>query len=154
MKMGTKYTGTREEIRALDAFIKLQRSAETSLARTTQHLSRYNLTQSQFAVLEALHHLGTLSQRDLAEKLLRTTGNISSVLKVLERRGLIERERTPEDNRYMAVQLTDQGQGLLLSFFDQHVQGIVMEMSVLSPAELDQLAGLCKKLGLQGESEG
>jgi MarR family 2-MHQ and catechol resistance regulon transcriptional repressor len=147
--MGTKYRGSKEEIRALNAYIKLQRAAETVLSRTTEHLSDHNLTQSQFAVLEALYHLGTLSQRDLAEKVLRSTGNISAVLKILERRGLIERERTPEDNRYMAVQITDEGRILLESFFDQHVRGIVAEMSALTADQQDELSRLCRKLGLR-----
>jgi MarR family 2-MHQ and catechol resistance regulon transcriptional repressor len=152
--MGTKYRGSKEDIRALNAYIKLQRAAETSLSRTTEHLSDHNLTQSQFAVLEALYHLGTLSQRDLAEKLLRSTGNISAVLKILERRALIERERTPEDNRYMAVQITDEGRILLESFFDQHVRGIVAEMSALTADEQDELSRLCRKLGLRQIDEG
>ena len=75
--MPTRYKGTQEEVRALNAYIKLQRAAETALNHTTAHLSDYGLSTSQFAVLEALYHLGTLSQRDLARKLLKSTGNIS-----------------------------------------------------------------------------
>ena len=85
--MPTKYKGTPKEIRALDVYIKLQRAAETVMARTTGHLANYDLSVSQFAVLEALFHLGVLSQRDLATKLLQSTGNISTVLKKLEKQG-------------------------------------------------------------------
>ncbi|NLF76610.1 MAG: MarR family transcriptional regulator, partial [Chloroflexi bacterium] len=74
--MPTHYDGTPEERRALDAYIKLQRAADTVLARTTAHLAAHGLTVSQFGALEALYHLGTLSQRDLAQKLLKSTGNI------------------------------------------------------------------------------
>jgi len=79
--MPTRYQGTEEETRALNAYIKLQRAAETTLNRTTSYLSDYHLSTSQFAILEALYHLGILSQRALAEKLLKSTGNISIVLK-------------------------------------------------------------------------
>ncbi len=150
--MPTKYEGSIEAKRALDAYIKLQRAAETVLARTTAHLADHDLTLSQFAILEALHHLGTLSQRDLAEKLLKSTGNISLVLKKLQGRGLISRERDPVDNRYMKVCITDTGRDLLLSFFDQHVQGIVEDLSVLSADEQVELARLCRKLGLRDAS--
>ena len=85
----------------------------------------------------------------MAEKLLKSTGNISLVLKKLESRGLIARERDPVDNRYMQVCITDAGRDLLLSFFDQHVQGIVEDMSVLSPDEQIELGRLCRKLGLR-----
>lgn len=147
--MPTHFAGNPEQTRALNAYIKLQRAAESSLNHTTAHLSRFDLTVSQFAVLEALYHLGTLSQSDLARKLLKSTGNISAVLKHIEKRGLLSRERNPDDNRFMKVCLTDNGRALIESLFDDHVTGIVKEMAALTPAEQDQLARLCKKLGLR-----
>lgn len=147
--MPTHYQGTPEQIRALNAYIKLQRAAESVMARTSRHLADYDLSISQFAILEALYHLGTLSQRDLAEKLLKSTGNMSIVLKHLEKRGLISRVRNPDDNRYMRVCLTPEGEALLTSFLDGHIQGIVDDLAVLNPEEQDELARLCRKLGLQ-----
>jgi MarR family 2-MHQ and catechol resistance regulon transcriptional repressor len=147
--MPTKHKGTPEEIRALDVYIKLQRAAETVMARTTAHLADYDLSTSQFAVLEALFHLGVLSQRDLATKLLQSTGNISTVVKELERRGMISRVRDSKDNRYMQVCITEDGKEILKRCFEPHVRGIVMEMSILSAAEQEELARLCRKLGVQ-----
>ena len=147
--MPTKYQGTDGEIRALNTYIKLQRAAETALHHTTSHLSEYGLTTSQFGILEALFHLGILSQRELAEKLLKSTGNISIVLKNLEKRGLIERHRNPGDNRYMQVSITKTGRELIAGLFDAHVSGIVDEMSILTPAEQEELGRLCRKIGLR-----
>ncbi len=150
--MPSHYEGTTEEKRALDAYIKLQRAAETVTTRTTAHLADYDLTVSQFGVLEALYHRGTLSQRALAKKLLKSTGNISIVLQHLEQRGLITRTRTPEDTRTMAVCISEAGRALLTGFLAKHVQGIVTEMNVLSPDEQVELARLCRKLGLRDPS--
>lgn len=147
--MPTKYQGTQGETRALNAYIKLQRAAETTLNHTTAHLSDFDLSTSQFAVLEALYHLGTLSQRALAQKLLKSTGNISIVLKNLEKRGLIERHRDPDDNRYNRVCITVAGRELIAGMFVAHVAGIVAEMSILTAAEQEELARLCRKLGLR-----
>jgi MarR family 2-MHQ and catechol resistance regulon transcriptional repressor len=147
--MPTKHKGTPDEIRALDVYIKLQRAAETVMTRTTAHLADYDLSVSQFAVLEALYHLGVLSQRELATKLLQSTGNISTVLKKLERRGMISRERDSKDNRYMQVCITDAGKEILKRCFEPHVRGIVMELSILTANEQEELARLCRKLGLQ-----
>jgi MarR family 2-MHQ and catechol resistance regulon transcriptional repressor len=140
-------------MQALNAYIKLQRAAETVLMHTTAHLADYGLTLSQFAILEALYHLGTLSQRDLAEKLLKSTGNMSIVLKNIEKRGLISRQRNPADNRYMRVCITDMGRDLIESMFDQHVAGIVDEMSILSADEQAELDRLCRKLGLRFDAD-
>jgi MarR family 2-MHQ and catechol resistance regulon transcriptional repressor len=147
--MPTKYKGTPKEIRALDVYIKLQRAAETVMARTTGHLANYDLSVSQFAVLEALFHLGVLSQRDLATKLLQSTGNISTVLKKLEKQGLISRVRDPDDNRYMQVCITDAGKEILKRCLEPHIRGIVTEMSILTAEEQEELARLCRKLGLR-----
>jgi MarR family transcriptional regulator, 2-MHQ and catechol-resistance regulon repressor len=147
--MPTHFRGTEKERLALDSYIKLQRAAETSLARTTAHLSDHNLTTSQFAILEALYHLGTLSQQELARKVLRSASNISIVLKAIEKRGLINRERNPNDNRYMQVSITAKGRALIASFFDRHVAGIVAEMGVLTADEQAELGRLCRKLGLR-----
>jgi len=62
-------------------------------------ISEYGLTTPQFGVLEALHHLGSLSLGDLADKLLVTGGNITYVMDRLEERGLVERDRSTEDRR-------------------------------------------------------
>jgi len=149
--MPTKYQGKEDEVRALNAYIKLQRAAETALYRTTSHLRDHDLSVSQFAVLEALYHLGTLSQRELAEKLLKSTGNISIVLKNLEKRDLIERHRDPDDNRYMKVSITDIGCLLIGGIFNTHVAGIFAEMSILTNREQEELGRLCRKLGLRKE---
>lgn len=146
--MGTKYNGTPTEKRALDAYIKLQRAAETVMTHTTQHLSDYDLTTTQFAVLEAVYHLGVLSQGDLAAKLLKSTGNMTTVLKNMEKRGLITRDRDPNDNRYRQVCITDAGRNLIEAFLGMHVAGIVEAMGILTDEEQLELARLCKKLGL------
>lgn len=147
--MPTKYQGTPEEVRALNTYIKLQRAAETALHNTTAHLSDAKLSVSQFAILEALYHLGTLSQSELAQKLLKSTGNISIVLKNMEKKGLVKRTRDPQDNRLMRVTITEDGRDLIEMILDVHVTGIAQEMGILSAEEQVELARLCKKLGLR-----
>jgi MarR family transcriptional regulator, 2-MHQ and catechol-resistance regulon repressor len=150
--MGTKFQGTDEEINALNTYIKLTRAAESVFDRTNAHIASYDLTTTQFAVLEALHHLGTLSQVELAQKLLKSTGNITTVLQNLEKRNLICRVRDPNDQRYVQVSLTDTGRELIARIFPVHVQGIVAAMNVLSTEEQTTLAHLCRKLGtMQGK---
>ncbi len=145
--MGTKYQGTPEEIHALDSYIKLTRASESVFSRTTAHLSNFGITDSQFAVLEALYHLGTLSQVELAQKLLKSTGNMTMVLKNLEKQNLICRERSREDQRYVHVSLTDAGRELIARIMPVHVQGIVEAMSILTAEEQKLLGELCRKLG-------
>ena len=147
--MGTRYTGTKEEIRALNAFIKLIRAAQSVSGRVEAHLNELGLTVSQFGVLEALFHLGPLNQKNLAAKILKSTGNITMVIDNLEKRGLVKRTRDEQDRRHYSVGITPKGSGLITSFFPKHVARIVEELSVLSAPEHEALGKLCKKVGLR-----
>jgi len=93
-------------------------------------------------------HLGPLCQRALGEKLLTSGGNVTTVVDNLERRGLVRRVRSEEDRRFISVHLTDAGRELIGRVFPRHLGRIVEAMSALTPAEQDELARLCKKLGI------
>lgn len=147
--MGTHYQGTKEERRALDLYIKLARAADSVNQRVNRHLQDAHLTVSQFGVLEAIYHLGPLTPGQLCDKILRSTGNLTLVIDNLAKRGLVTRHQNPEDRRSTIVELTAAGRELIETILPVHVQTIVQDVAVLSPAEQDQLAALCRKLGLQ-----
>jgi MarR family transcriptional regulator, 2-MHQ and catechol-resistance regulon repressor len=147
--MPTKYQGNKNEVRALDAYIKLVRATEAVTARTSQNYTAAGLSVSQFGVLEALLHGGSLCQKDLARKILKSTGNITMVIDNLEKRQLVQRERGAEDRRFITIHLTDAGRKLIGSIFPQQVAGILEQMSILTDAEQDELARLCRKLVLR-----
>ena len=81
------------EQRALSAYTKLMRAAESVTGRTSRILAAFNLSVSQFGVLEVLFHKGSLCQSELAAKILKSTGNITMVIDNLEKRNLVRRER-------------------------------------------------------------
>ncbi|WP_218082097.1 MarR family winged helix-turn-helix transcriptional regulator [Anthocerotibacter panamensis] len=148
--MGTRYQGSATEVRALDAYIKLLRAAESVSARVHRHLTEVDLTVSQFGVLEALLHLGPLHQRDLAQKLLKSGGNITLVIDNLEKRNLVQRNREADDRRYICVTLTEAGERLIQAIFPRHVQAVGDTLSALTPEEQELLGSLCRKLGKGG----
>jgi MarR family 2-MHQ and catechol resistance regulon transcriptional repressor len=145
----TTYKGTRNEVRALSTFVKLVRASESVTSRIHRHLLDVGLTVSQFGVLEALFHIGPLSQAEIAKKVLRSTGNITMVLGNLEKRALVKRERQKGDRRYYRIQLTDAGEKLIGNIFPLHAARILEEMKVLSDVEQETLGNLCRKLGLR-----
>jgi MarR family 2-MHQ and catechol resistance regulon transcriptional repressor len=149
--MGTHYQGTKKEIRALNAYIKLTRASESLNARVHRHLSDYGVSSSQFAVMEILLHLGPQCQRDLGCKMLRTGGNVVMIIDNLEKRGLVMRDRRGKDRRYVNIRLTPKGKRLIQNIFPKHVTGIVKQMNILSREEQLELGRICRKLGLQKE---
>jgi MarR family 2-MHQ and catechol resistance regulon transcriptional repressor len=147
--MATKYKGKEKEVRALDAFIKLVRAAESVSARVHGRLSGHELTVSQFGVLDALFHLGPLTQGDLAKKILKSGGNITMVVGNLEKRGLVKRERGEKDRRFNTVRITEAGRLLFRRIFPGRVRAIVSEMEILTGNEQEELGRLCRAVGLR-----
>lgn len=151
--MGTHYPGTEAQRRALDAYIKLLRAGETVTLEMERRLrSRHGLTTSQLGVLETLHHLGPMVQRELGSKLLKSPGNVTTVVDNLERRNLVERVRGETDRRCVTVRLTPTGASFIEALIESHLGAIIDRMSVLDNDELEELGRLCKKLGLGSDS--
>ncbi|MDY0040666.1 MAG: MarR family transcriptional regulator [Desulforhabdus sp.] len=145
--MGTHYRGDEQEVRALNAYIKLVRASNTATQRIHRHLAEAKLTISQFWVLEMLYHLGPLPHCEIARKLLQTGGNVTMIINNLERRGLVERKRSSKDRRRVAVTLSGQGHRLISEIFPRQAKEIVREMESLTASEQEELGRLCKKLG-------
>lgn len=139
----------KSESLALAAFIKLKRSTESISSYVHAILSDFELSESQFGILEAIHHLGPLCQKDLATKILKTTANITLTIDKLEKRGLVTREKNPEDRRYYSICLTAEGQNLIATVFPLVKERITNVMTALNISELEELARMCKVLGKQ-----
>jgi len=137
---------------ALDTYTKLLRAAESVTGRISRVMATAELTVSQFGVLEALLHKGPLCQRDIAAKILKSSGNITLVIDNLEKRGLVLRRRDSNDRRYITVSLTDAGQTLIADLFPTIETAIVEEMNILSSTEQTELARMCRTLGLKGDA--
>lgn len=146
--MGTKHKGTDKEKLALDAMIKLVRAAESLVHATKDSYSKAGLTESQFGVLEALYHLGPMSQKDIGAKILKSKGNLTLIVDNLLKMGLISRSQLPADKRYYSIRISPGGEKLIREVFPEHVKGVMKAMAVLNAEEQIQLAQLSKKLGL------
>lgn len=140
---------TEREARSLKTYIKLVRAAESVTSRVTRHLGGAGLTVSQFDVLEAIYHLGPLCQRDIAQKIRKSTGNITMVIDNLEKRGLVARQRMEEDRRFFTIHLTEEGERLIAGIFPNYAAAIAADLDILSKEEQELLGRLCHKLGLQ-----
>lgn len=145
--MATRHQGSAAERRALDAYIKLRRAVNAVSLREGEVMRAAGLTESQFGALEALLHLGPLCQHELAGKVLKSAGNMTTVVDNLERRGLVERRRDGEDRRVVTVHLTASGRDLVRAVFPRVVEVLVDAFSTLSATEQQQLAALCRRLG-------
>ncbi|MFN8652334.1 MAG: MarR family transcriptional regulator [Gemmatimonadales bacterium] len=136
-------------ILALSTFVKLRRGVNGLSTRLNGPLGRdHALTETQFGVLEALHHLGPMPQARLCEKLLVSGSNLTTVIDNLERNGLVRRDPNPDDRRAWLIRLSDSGKALIARAFPAHAARVRALLGVLTQAEQRELGRLCRKLGL------
>ncbi len=113
-------------------------------------------SDSDFALLEALHTKGALPVNTLGRKLLLTSGSITTAVHRAEAQGWVRRTADPADKRVALVELTEAGRERARQALRVHFQNLATAMSGLSPEEQASLAVLLRKLGkhaqqLQGD---
>ena len=87
---------------------------------------------SDYAVLEVLLHKGSLPVNAIGEKVLLTSGSITTAVQRLEKKGLVIRERSEGDARVVLVHLTNEGMNLIQEAFTAHAR---IWMSCLSNSQ-------------------
>ena len=103
------------------------------------------LTNSQFAVLEVLYSKGDLKICEIIEKILTTSGNVTVVIKNLEKDGLVSKNIDPEDKRSMLISITDKGKKIMDEIFPKHVDNINNIFDILTIEEKLELKKILKK---------
>jgi len=75
-------------------------------------LDQVGLTYTQYIAMMVMWEHRQVSVKEIGEYLYLDSGTLTPVLKTLEKKGLIERHRSSEDERVMVVTVTDQGMEL------------------------------------------
>lgn len=75
-------------------------------------LNHYGLTEQQWRILRMLHDRGQLEPRELCMLCQILSSNMAGVLARMKDTGLIERQRSAEDQRRVLVRLTRKGEKL------------------------------------------
>lgn len=103
------------------------------------------LTISQFGVLEALYNKGDLRIGEIMEKILTTSGNITVVIKNLEKDGFIKKIPDPSDRRSTIISITDKGVKVIEEILPDHIENINDIFSILTDEEKVLLKNILKK---------
>lgn len=126
--------------------IALSRSMQ-SIHRKSDLLFRQNgLTMAQFAVLEALLNKGDLTIGALIEVVLSTSGNMTVVIRNLEKLGYVQRMENPQDKRSFLITLSKSGQTLIEGLFSQHMLLVEQSLAALTDKEKETVISILKKL--------
>ncbi len=72
----------------------------------------YDITPEQWSILARLWEEEGLTQKQIADRTYKDKANITRLVDVLEKRGLLERRADPADRRRYYIHLTESGRGL------------------------------------------
>ena len=87
----------------------LYRASQAVTASYRKHLADIGLTYTQFLVLLVLWESGDTNVGQLSRRLGLDSGTLTPLLKRLEQREFITRNRSPEDERVVIIGLTESG---------------------------------------------
>ena len=83
--------------------------AKELVRRYTPFLEKIDLTYTQYIAMMVLWEKKRVNVKELGECLYLDSGTLTPLLKRLEAKGLIKRERCPEDERSLDVTITEKG---------------------------------------------
>lgn len=90
----------------------LYAAAKEIVRKYRPYLDALNLTYTQYIALMALWERKTLSVRELGELLYLDSGTLTPVLKSLEGKKYVKRQRGADDGRLLLVSVTAAGEAL------------------------------------------
>lgn len=145
----------RDEIKQTRPFASLEQEAYLSLGRTwavlehalAEALKPHEITPTQYNVLRILRGAGEngLCRSEVMERMIARVPDATRLLDRMEAVGLIARERSREDRRFVTTRITDEGLRLLAELDER-----IVELHRQQFAALDEQAqrALIELLGL------
>lgn len=141
---------------------KIDASLMVGLSRITNILQHevsvlctsYDLTQTQFAILEVLYSKGDLLVGEIQKLILSTPGNVPYVINNLIAKGYVTKVNLESDKRCSKISLTALGKDKILEILPSHDELLTAKFNVLTDDEKKELLSLLLALRtrLQGKT--
>ena len=133
------------EVAPMETIGRINRLNQYVMRRMEETWSLHGLTPAGFDVLATLRRSGepySLSPGDLLSSTMVTSGTMTHRVDQLEKAGLVERRRNPEDGRGFLICLTSKGYQVIDEAVTDHVatqEKLVARMSTKQRALLNEL---------------
>lgn len=137
---------------ALKLWVVLARAYGAVRDHAVADQERHDLSEGEFAVLEALYHKGPMLLVEVQRKVLVSSGGITYLVDRLARKGLVERRPCSTDRRASYAALTPAGERLIGEIFPAHADAIAHAVAGLTEAEAREAVKLLRTLGTAAEA--
>lgn len=106
---------------------------------------KYNLTPSQYGVLECLYIKGDKCINELIKSQISTSGTMTVIIKNLEKMQYVKKEIDMLDKRFFKVVLTDKGKHIVESILPERQNKLKDFADTLTAAEKQELLRILYK---------
>jgi DNA-binding MarR family transcriptional regulator len=112
------------------------------------HVTAFGVTVPQFNALVQLERYGELNPSQIADLLFSDRPTTTVIIKNLERRGWVKRERDRTNRKYVVIRITEAGNDKLreLREAEESQSGDFEPLACLTEEELSQLEAMLDKL--------
>lgn len=130
-----------------EVFLNLWRTYDRLKLLEDEVFGQVGLSAQQYNALRLLRsvHPGAMPTLVLGGRLISRAPDMTRLLDRLERRGLLVRERRPENRRVVEVRITEKGLGLLDEIHDAVQDSHRKQLGHMSGTALRQLADLLRE---------
>ena len=130
--------------------MKAYRSMEAYIEST---VSAMGIGLSDFMIMEALLHKGSMSMSQLGDKVLLANPSMTAAVDRLQKLGYVSRCSDAADRRVRTVDLTKEGRRVVRKIFAQHEQDLESVMAGVCPTLRDGLRHALKTIGLAAKAK-
>ena len=118
---------------AVKSMVVMRKAFRTIDAKVSESFREFGLTPTQFGVLDVLFAKGgAMKIGELIDSMLATSGNMTVVIKNMEKNGWVTRTTCPTDKRAYLVTLTEAGRDLIQKALPAHIVAVEETFSVLT----------------------
>jgi MarR family 2-MHQ and catechol resistance regulon transcriptional repressor len=134
------------------ALVQLLRAADTVWDASRVFFARWDLSPSQFNVLNLLDgNPSGMSQTELSRELIMHRSNATGLIDRLEKRGLVRRDNVDADRRAYRVVLTAEGARLLGEVLPGYFEGVGQVCGHLSEGRAAELISDFRQIARSAE---
>jgi len=122
----------------------LYASSNAMIREYRPQLEEFDLTYPQFLVMMSLWNKSAVNIKELSEQTYLDAGTLTQILKRLENKGFIERNKSSIDERAKVIELTELGRDL-----KNKTSQILNKMACrinLTPQEKKEVTAICNKI--------
>ena len=134
-----------EENLSLHAMIVLRKAIKTIDSHVMTDIREKGLTSAQFSVLEILYSKGRLKICQLIEKVLSSSGNMTVVIRNMEKKGWIEKKTDENDKRAFFIELTEKGKRIIEELLPRHIKSVERIFNILTEEDKRNLIEILRK---------